>query len=294
MIASRPAIQFSGSLQLTFRELWSTYVTLGLFVVSTICWLFLTFAMNLDVVEGSVAALRIFGFESTPTDHIRDPETGEWMSQSMGLDKLVVGIQSFVFGASYFLGTLLGIFAAAPLTASLVTESRIGLLLSKPLSRHRFLAGHVLGVFATVLLLSTYLVLSVWLVLSLKTGIWVPSFLLAIPIITLMFGVMYSVVLLVVVITGSSGFALVTSYGLIFISFILAAQEQILTQLITPGKEIFLGLYYLLPNFIEAVPFAVQLVEGDPVQNWVPITSSIVFGAVAFFGAFQWFSRKDF
>ncbi|MFT4605029.1 MAG: ABC-2 type transport system permease protein [Rhodothermales bacterium] len=294
MSASRPMIQLSGSLQLTFRELWSTYVTLGLFVVSTICWLFLTFAMNLDVVEGSVAALRIFGFESTPTNAIQNPETGEWVSEGLGLDQFVIGIQSFVIGAAYFLGTLLGIFAAAPLTASLVTESRIGLLLSKPLSRNRFLAGHVLGVFATVLLLSTYLVLAVWLVLSFKTGIWIPSFLLAIPIITLMFGVMYGVVLLVIVLTGSSGFALVTAYGLIFLSFILAAHEQIVTQLVSPGKEIFLAFYYLLPNFIEVVPFAVQLVEGDPVNTWVPITSSIVFGAIAYFGAFQWFSRKDF
>lgn len=290
---SRPAIQLSGSLLLTARELWSTYVTLGLFAVSTICWLFLSFAMNLDVVEGSVAALRIFGFESTPDTAVQNSE-GEWIQQAMGLDQFVVGIQSFVFGASYFLGTLLGIFAAAPLSASLVTESRIGLLLSKPLSRGRFLAGHVLGVFSTVFLLSTYLIFSVWLVLSLKTGVWVPSFLLAIPIITLMFGVMYSVVLLMVVMTGSSGFALVSAYGLIFISFILAGHEQIVTQLVSPWRELFVGLYWILPNFLEAIPATVQLIDGDPVKNWIPYLSSAAFGAVVYLGAFSWFSRKDF
>ena len=290
---NRPLTQLSGSLLLTFRELWSTYVTLGLFLVSTLAWVLMSFAMNLDVVEGSVAALRIFGIESTPTDGVRN-EAGEWEQVAMSLDSFVIGIQSFVVGASYFLGTLLGIFATAPLTANLMAEPRIGLLLSKPVSRHRFLAGHLAGVFLTVLTLVSYLVISVWLVLSIKTGVWNAAFLWGIPIITVMFLVMYSVVLMMAVTTGSSGFALVTAYGLIFVSFILAGHEQIRRTLSDFGETVFDIFYYALPNFLEGLPALVQLVSRNPVETITPFLSSIAFGVVVYLGAFLWFSRKDF
>jgi ABC-2 type transport system permease protein len=286
--------QLTGSLLLTFRELWSTYVTLGLFLVTTICWMVLSFAMNLDVIEGSIAGLRIFGIESTPTDAVRDPETGEWVQQALGLDQFVIGIQSFVFGASYFLGTLLGIFATAPLTAGLMGEPRIGLLLSKPISRSRFLAGHALGVFLTVLALASYLIVSVWVVLSIKTGTWSPEFLIAIPVIAIMFAVIYGVVLLVSVTTGSSGAALVTAYGLIFISFVLLGHDTILTQLSSGGRIAFQVIYYALPNYVEVIPATTQLIRGESVNTWVPFFSSVAFGLTTYIGAFSWFSRRDF
>ncbi len=294
--APRPshAIQLSGSLLLTFRELWATYVTLGLALVITVCWLILSFAMNLDVVEGSIAALRIFGIESSPTGGSRDPATGDWVQSALTLDQFIIGIKDFVFGASYFLGTLLGIFATAPLTAATLGEPRIGLLLSKPVSRVRFLAGHVGGVFLTVGLLASYLVGSVWLALSIKTGIWSPSFLLAIPVITIMFGVMYSVVLLITVGTRSSGAALVTAYGLIFVSFVLAAHDQIASQLGRVGGGIFEVVYFALPNFVEVMPLMSQLSRGAPVDSWVPLVSSLLFGLTCYLASAIWFTRKDF
>jgi ABC-2 type transport system permease protein len=288
------SIQFSGSLLLTFRELWATYVVLGLALVITICWIILSFAMNLDVVEGSIAALRIFGIESAPTRGVRSAETGEWVQTALSLDQFMIGIQDFVFGASYFLGTLLGIFATAPLTAATLGESRIGLLLSKPIGRIRFLAGHTSGVFITVLLLATYLVGSVWLALSIKTGIWSPIFLIAIPVITIMFAVMYGVVLLVTVGTNSSGAALISAYGLIFVSFVLAGHEQILRQLGALGGAIFQVIYYALPNFVEVVPLVAQLNGGESVETWLPLVSSLLFGLTCYLGAALWFSRKDF
>ena len=55
--------------------------------------------------------------------HVRDPETGEWIRQAMSLDRFVVAMQDFVFGTSYMLGTLLGLFATAPLTAGLLGDA---------------------------------------------------------------------------------------------------------------------------------------------------------------------------
>ena len=118
-------------------------ITLGLFIVTTIAWLMLSFALNLDVVEGSIAAVRIFGLQSEPTELIRDSDTGkiirdeegDLQRQALSLDKFVVGINQFVFSLAYIFGTLIGLFATMPLVSGFLEQGRIDLLLSKPISR---------------------------------------------------------------------------------------------------------------------------------------------------------------
>ncbi|NNF03421.1 MAG: ABC transporter permease subunit [Rhodothermales bacterium] len=283
-----------GSLLLTVRELWAMKITQGVFVVATIGWLLLSFAMNLDVVEGSISALRIFGLESTPSEAFRDPETGEIMRRSLGLDEFLLGVNQFVFGLCYFFGTLLGLFATMPLIGGFLEEGRIDLYLSKPVSRTRLLAGHVIGVWLTVLVLVTYLILAVWLVLSLKTGSWRPDFLVTIPIITIMFGVMYSVVMTLSIIVRSSGLSLVVAYGLIFFSILFAAHEQLIPVLGATTGGIFRLLYFVLPNFVEVMQLVSQLVSDQSVTDLVPLLSSILFGGTTYVIGFVWFSRRDF
>ncbi len=281
-----------GLLRLTFRELWAQKITLGLFLVCTLAWLMLSFAMNLDVVEGTIAGIRIFGLDAGPK--ATDPETGEVIRQAVSLDQFVIGVQQFVGGAAYFLGTLLGLFATAPLIGSLLERGRIDLLLSKPISRTQLLAGHVLGVWLVALLLATYLIGAVWLVISLKTGIWAPTFLLSIGIIVVMFAVMYGVVLLLGVSTQSTALSLIVAYGLIFISVVFAAHEQLVPQINPPWRNVFLALYHILPNFAEVTAVVSQLAAWRPVATWYPLLSSILFGAAAYGAAFAWFLRRDF
>jgi len=284
----------SGSLLLTFRELWAMRITQAVFVVSTIAWLLLTFALNLEIVEGSLAAIRIFGFDSDPTQGVFNPETEEWDQVALGVDQFLMGINVFVFGASYFLGTLLGLFATMPLVSGFLEQGRIDLLLSKPLSRARLLSGHVAGVWLTVLTLASYLVGGVWLSLSIKTGMWQPSLLVAIPIIVVMFCVMYSVIMTISIISRSSGLALVVAYGLIFISAIFAAHDQIVPALAPFAANTFMGMYHALPNFIEVVAIQAQLVQGEAVTTWYPLISSLIFGTVTYGLGYFWFSKRDF
>ena len=283
-----------GSLLLTLRELWALRITQGLLVVATLAWVVLSLALNLDIVEGSLAAMRIFGIESIPTQGMRDPATGDYIQTAVSVDSFVLGINQFVFGAAYFLGTLLGLFAAMPLIGGFLEPGRLDLLLSKPLSRNRLLAGHVAGVWLTVLVLSTYLIGSVWLTVSVKTGFWEPRFLLSIPVIVVMFGVMYSVILSLSIMTRNTGLGLVGAYGLVFVSVIFAAHEQILLALTGIGRSVFLILYHILPNFAEVVVLVAQLASGDAVPDLYPLASSLLFGVVIYAISFGWFSRKDF
>lgn len=283
-----------GSLLLTVRELWAMKITQGVFVVTTIAWVLLSFAMDLDVVEGSISALRIFGIENTPTDVYRSPDTGEIVRRSLGLDEFVLGVNQFVFGLSYFFGTLLGLFATMPLIGGFLEEGRIDLYLSKPVSRTRLLAGHVIGVWLTVLALVTYLILAVWLILSVKTGVWQPVFLVTIPIITVMFGVMYSVVMTLSIIVRSSGLSLVVAYALIFFSILFAAHDQLLPVLSPTASSIYRTLYFVLPNFVEVIQLVSQLVSDESVTDLVPLFSSLLFGGIVYVIGFVWFSKRDF
>lgn len=270
-------------------------ITQGILLVSTLAWLLLSFAMNLEVVEGSLSAVRLFGFDTqSSTEMVKDVQTGEWTKQAVSVDKFVVEMSSFVFGAAYFLGTLLGLFATMPLISGFLEQGRIDLLLSKPISRSRLLSGHLLGVVLTVLSLATYLVVGVWMALSIKTGVWLPQMLLSIPLIVVMFAVMYSVILTLSVVTRSTGLALIIAYGMIFISAILAAHEQLLPVLSPTAATIYMAFYHILPNFIEVVALQAQLVSGEVVKSWYPLLSSIAFGSVVYGFGYFWFSRKDF
>ena len=284
----------SGSLLLTFRELWAMRITQGVLVIATIAWLLLSFALNLEVVEGSIAALRIFGFETNPINSSFDQETQEVIRTAVSLDNFVLAINEFVFGAAYFLGTLLGLFATMPLIGGFLEQGRIDLLVSKPISRPRLLTGHLIGVWLTVLALVTYLVGGVWLSLSLKTGVWDATALVSIPIIVVMFGVMYSVIMTVTVMTRTSGLALVIAYGLIFLSAILAAHDQIEPVLAPVAASIYIGFYHVLPNFIEVVAIQAQLVSGEAVNSWYPLISSLLFGVTTYGFGYFWFSKRDF
>lgn len=220
-------MQLSGILLLTFRELWARKITIGLFLVATFVWVMLTFALNLDVVDGSLAGIRIFGDDPGATQAITNDDTGEEIREALTLERIVIVVESIVAAAAYWMALLLGLFATASLLPGLLERGQVDLMLSKPLSRTRLLVGHVLGVLLVVAALAVYLLGAVWLVMSLKAGIWRFQFLLSLLAVIAMFGVMYSVMALVAVSTRSTALALIVSYGLIFASIILQFKEQI-------------------------------------------------------------------
>ena len=206
----------------------------------------------------------------------------------------MLAINDFVFSLAYLFGTLIGLFATVPLVNGFLEQGRIDLLLSKPISRTKLLWGHLAGVWLVVFLLSTYLVGAVWLVISIKSGLWQARLLLAIPIITLMFAVIFSVVSTVSIATRSAGLALVLAYGCIFVSAILAARDQIVPQLSDIWANVFIGLYHIMPNYFEVMTSTMQLGSNDTVTSLYPLISSILFGVVIYAVGFILFNRRDF
>ena len=222
------------------------------------------------------------------------PASGEMVRETLSLDQFVLGINQLVFGAAYFFGTLLGLFATVPLISGFLEKGRIDLLLSKPVHRASLYVGHLAGVWLTVLTLTTYLIGAIWIVISVKTGLWIPKFLIAIPVITVMFAVLYSAVVAFGIWTRSPGLALVVAYGLAFFSFFLALKEQILPVLGSASAAVFSTFYHVFPNYIEVVKLMAQLGSGGHVESWYPLYSSVLFGITLYGFGLVLFTKKDF
>lgn len=289
----------TGLLLLTLRELRAKKVVLGLFIVATLVWVLFAFALQLDVVDGSLAGARLFGQDAEFGEAI-DPETGEPVAPEVpfGAETLVEGLvfaaEAFVAGAAYWVGILLALFATGGLVASLLERGQVDLLLSKPLSRGQILGGRLLGVGAMMLALLVYLLGAVWLVMSLKTGVWNPRFLLAIGVVFAMFAVVYGVVTFVSVWTESAALGFIVTLAVLFTSLVLAIPELEM-QVRAPWRQLIEGLRAVVPRFptvgVRIVP---QLATGGAVTSWVPLMTSILFGLALYAGAFALFRRKDF
>lgn len=302
-----------GLFLLTLRELRARKVVIGLFVVATAVWVALALALQLDVIDGGLAGMRILGqaaieepvdldapmtdadgnvildAEGNPRTERDDLEFGMTM-----LEEVVFGAQAFVAGAAYWIGILLALFATGGLVAALTERGSVDVILTKPLSRSAVLAGRLLAVMAVILVLAIYLFGAVWLTMSIKSGIWNPRFLLAIGVVFGMFAVVYSVVTLVGVWSGSGPLSFVATLGVLFVSLILGI-PGLPDQIQRTWRPLVEGAYHALPKFgnvgVSIVP---QLATGDPVGSLYPLLSSLVFGAVCYGAAFYLFSRKDF
>lgn len=277
---------------LTFRELLARKVILGLFVVATLVWGFVALALQLDVVDGALQGIRLFG--QTPDI---DAESGRSGIAAFGDDPLravVVATEAFVAGVVYWVGILLALFATGGLVTSMMERGQIDVLVSKPLSRSRVLAGRLGGVAALTGGLFVYLLGMVWLVMSLKSGVWNPRFLLAIAVVFGMFAVLYGVIAFISVWTESTALALIVTLGLLFATMVLAIPGLSRVAGSTWGSVV-ATLHDVLPHFSEVGAYTVpDLARGRAVRSWTPLLSSLGFGAVVYLGTFWLFRRKDF
>ena len=114
----------------TFREAFARKLFWGLFGLSTALILFFLFIMKIDVVQGALATVSLFG-----------QTTGRSLDVSHLVRQVHAAISSFLYTWLMFLA----LFASAGLISSVFEPGRIELLLSKPVSRHHILLGRFVG-----------------------------------------------------------------------------------------------------------------------------------------------------
>ena len=265
----------------TFRESLARKTFIGFFIISSIVLFILLLAVNVDVVNGALASLSLFG------------------KQAKGIN---VKIEEFVFGVEFTLATLLftgglfmSIFATASLIPNMLEKGNIDWILARPISRTQLLAGRYLGAIGIVAFNVFYLILGAWLIISIKTGFWLVEFLTAGVLILVVFAVLYGFMALLGVLLQNSALSIMGAYLMIFFSPMLFQRNRVYALLSSEVyRKILDGLYYLTAPIFEVGEVMRHLMQHKTAVNFMPVWHSLILALFYFTLAVVFFRRKDF
>lgn len=263
----------------TFREAFARRVFWGFFGCCTALLLFLIFIMRVDVVQGALATITIFG----QTGPARD------------VQNLVEGTQTVIAMVLYFAGMALSVFASAGLVSAVFEPGRIELLLSKPVTRRHLLLGRYLGNVLVVAANIAWLVGGSWIIFGVKTGVWGWGFPLSALFTVFIFAVLLSVLVLCGVLWDSAAVGIMAAFAMMVITPILA-QKSTLERLLDSewSRDVVRVLYYVLPKTSDISLIIRHLILGQTIESWMPLWSTALFGA-AVLGVGVWrFERRSF
>ena len=270
------------------REAAARWTLVAYFFLSSIFILIFASAINLDIVDGALAAAKLFGKQVE-------------VSGSMSVEKLVLGFESGLSGVLYVLCTFLAIFATAHLVPRMQEKGTIDLYLSRPVSRvklilSRYVAGLILAG-SNVL----YLITSIWMIVAWKTHVFHPRFFLAGAVILFLIATLLAFAFLIGVITSSTAVSIMATYGIFFFGIMLAGHARIEAAVSKEWQAIAIrSLYWIMPKTAELATSVVAYVGGPSLQNEIikvsaaPFWSTAIFGFVCLTVASWMFQRKEF
>ena len=272
------------------REAAARWTLIAYFLLSTIFILIFASAVNLDIVNGTLAGARLFGKEVTMSGN------------EISIERLVLGFESGFSAVLYFLCTFLAIFATAHLVPRMQEKGTIDLYLARPVARvklllSRYVAGLVLAGSNIV-----YLIGSIWLIVVWKTHVVHPRFLLAGAVILFVIATLLAFAFVVGVVTSSTAVSIMTSYGLFFFAIMLAGHERIAAAVSKEWQAWLINtLYWIIPKTAELGEAVVAYVSGNQVPeriaaalNPMPFLTTGAFAIVCLILASWLFQRKEF
>lgn len=267
----------------TWREALARYTLLGFLLVSTLFLVTLTFALNLDIVDGSLAAGTLFG------------KAIEFHHGTRAIDTVVVTGQSIFAGMLYVLGVFLAVFATGSQVPNLQRRGTVDLYVTRPVTRTHLLLGRFLGAFTLVTVNLLFLCGGVFVIISLKTGVWNPRFLVAIGIILVVFLSYLGFMYLVGVMSSSTPLSIMLPYALYMVSMPLAAHDNIAAAMDSRfWANVVNGMYWVLPKTAEVGRDLTAYVLGRATPTLMPLATTAAFGAVCLAAAVLLFNRKSF
>jgi ABC-type transport system involved in multi-copper enzyme maturation permease subunit len=263
----------------TFREAFARRIFWGFFGCCTALLLFLLFILRIDVVAGALATVSIFG-NTLPTTNVQN---------------LVEQTQSVIAMILYFAGMGLSVFASAGLVSAMFEQGRIELLLSKPVSRVHLLLGRYAGNVLVVAANIIYLVAGSWIIFGVKTSVWGAGFLVSSLCTIFMFAVLLAVIVLVGVLWDSAAVAIMVTFAIMIVTPILA-QKPTLERLLSSewSRDVVRALYYTLPKTSDVSVIIRHLILNQPVDSWMPVWSTAIFGAAVLALGVWKFQRRSF
>lgn len=112
---------------------------------------------------------------------------------------------------------LISVILTAFYVPNMLRKGSVDLLISKPIGRTRLLVYKYVGGLIFIFLVSAFTVGGMWVVLGLRSGYWDPTFLILIPVLTFTFAVLYSVSVLLGVLTRSPIVAMLGTIAFMFL-----------------------------------------------------------------------------
>jgi ABC-2 type transport system permease protein len=267
----------------TWREAYARYTLLGFLAVSILFQLTLIFALNLDIVDGTLAAGTLFG------------RAVELHGHAPAIDQVVTTAESVFAGMLYGLGIFLAVFATGSQVPHLVRRGTVDLYLTRPVARGHVLLGRFLGATTLVAANLTFLCGGVFAIISAKTGVWNLRFLEAAGMIFLVFLSFLGFMYLIGVVSGSTPLSIMLPYALYVLSMPLAAHERIEAAMDSRfWASVVRGLYWILPKTSEIGRDMVQTVLGRGSPTVILLATTAAFGAACLAIAVLLFQRKSF
>lgn len=262
----------------TIREALSKKIIVTFFAISTfVLLLFMTIFISLSVED--------FAKVSSQGD----------LSINFA-NEVLKGLKLIIVAPLFGGGLFLSIFSASSFIPNMLEKGNIDILLAKPISRTEIILGKFLGGVIIVTLNIAYLIIGIWILIIAKFGIWDASILYSILTISFTFSVLYSLIILIGILTQSSIIAMIISYLIFFIiSPILNARNSIsifiTDKLVNQIIDIF---YYIVPKTSELGSITTDLVIGYKIDSYQPFVTSLIFLILNLYLSIIIFNKKDF
>lgn len=266
------------------REAASRRWFLALGAAITLLLVMLGLTLRLDVVDGALAATRLFG-KVMHTD-IRSVDVAL---------RPVFRASSYVI---FYGGLAFGILACADFAPSLFAPGRIEHLLSLPVQRAELFAGTFVGVLALSLMGALYGAGGFTLLFAIKAGVWSARPILAAMIASVTFAAIYGAMLTAALLARSASLSAAVG-GALFIGGIIAGYRERMSDFFESGlaRGAFRAATLFLPRVSTLADTSADLAAGAPVDGRVfgsQLLGLFVFGlSMVAFGIWL-FEQKDF
>lgn len=272
-----------------FREAAARWTLVAYFVLSSLFILVFASAVNLDVVDGALAGAKLFG------------QSVQMGANTIGMEELVSGFEGVFAPILFVVGIFLAIFSTAHLVPRLQEKGTIDLYLSRPVARVPLLLSRYVAGMALASLNVIYLVGSIWLIVVWKTEVVHFRFLASAGIIIFAIATLLALAFLIGVATSSTAVSIMGSYGIFFLTMILAAHKQIEAALTNPiWIWLVKSLYWSLPKTFDLQMLVYSFVAEKPLPEQInngvmlPVGTTAAF-AIGCLALASWlFKRKEF